>query len=130
MAHATSNGGHNHVLIVENDETVLDTLESLARSEGFDPRTTWSGREALALLQSQPFDLVLVDSHLPDIYYGEFLKLASRHTRSLVVMQSGRPMPSSLRRHKMLGASDVVDKHDPKQLRHLLTSRHPRPASC
>jgi DNA-binding response OmpR family regulator len=121
-----NSGGHNQILIVENDERLLDTLETMARNEGFEARTTWSGREALALLQSQPFDLVLVDNHLPDIYYGEFLKLASRHTRSLVVMQGGRPLPRSVRRDKTLGASAVVDKHDPRQLRQLLAAQHVR----
>jgi CheY-like chemotaxis protein len=120
--------GRSQVLVVENDEGVLHSLEALVRSEGFDIRTTWSGREALALLQSQPFDLVLVDSHLPDIYYGEFLKLASRHTRCLVVMQTSRPLPASLRRHKTLGAAAVVDKRDPRQLRQLLAAHHVRPA--
>ena len=124
------NGGRKQVLIVDNDDRVLYSLEELVRSEGFDIRTTWSGREALALIQSQPFDLVLVDSHLPDIYYGEFLKLASRHTHSIIVMQKGRPLPGSLRRHKTLGASAVVDKGDLKHLRQLLAARHVRPASA
>lgn len=126
MPAATESGGRHNVLIVENDDRVLDTLEALVRGEGFDLRTTWSGREALALLQSHPFDMVLVDVHLPDIYYGEFLRLASRHTHSLIVMQSGRPLPSSLRRHKTLGAEAVVDKRDPRQLRQLLAARHVR----
>jgi CheY-like chemotaxis protein len=119
-------GGRQRVLIVENDDGMLQSLEELVRSEGFDIRTTWSGREALALIQSQPFDLVLVDSHLPDIYYGEFLRLASRHNHSLVVMQAGRPLPGSLRRHKTLGATAVIDKGDARQLRQLLAARHVR----
>jgi CheY-like chemotaxis protein len=127
MQAVADKGSRHHILIVENDDRVLDALETLVRSEGFDLRTTWSGREALALLQSQPFDLVLVDAHLPDIYYGEFLRLASRHTRSLIVLQSGRPLPGSLRRHKTLGAAAVVDKGDPRQLRQLLAARHARP---
>jgi CheY-like chemotaxis protein len=120
--------GRQQVLIVENDDRVLQSLEDLVRSEGFDIRTTWSGREALALIQSQPFDLVLVDSHLPDIYYGEFLRLASRHTHSLVVMQAGRPQSGSLRRHKTLGAVAVIDKGNARQLRQLLAARHVRQA--
>ena len=119
--------GRQQVLIVENDDRMLSSLEELVRSEGFDIRTTWSGREALALIQSQPFDLVLVDSHLPDIYYGEFLRLASRHTHSLIVMQPGKPLAASMRRHKTLGAAAVIDKSDARQLRQLLAARHVRP---
>ena len=119
---------HHSVLIVENDEHLLGCLESLARDEGFEIRATWSGREALALLQSHTFDLVLVDHHLPDIYCGEFLKKASRHSRSIVILHAGHPIPSMLKRYKTLGAAGVVDRADPKQVRQLLISRHGRPA--
>jgi CheY-like chemotaxis protein len=119
---------HYSVLIVENDERLLNSLESLAKDVGYDIRATWSGREALALLQSHDFDLVLVDHHLPDIYCGEFLKKASRHSRSIVVLQSGPAMPSRLKRYKTLGAAGVVDRSDPKQIRQLLASRHGHPA--
>jgi len=122
------NGGLKHVLIVENDERTLHTLEEVVSSEGFNIRTTWSGREALALIQSQPFDVVLVDSHLPDIYYGEFLTLARRHSHCIIVMQRSKPLPGSLRRHKTMGAAAVVDKNDLKHLRQLLAARHSRSA--
>jgi CheY-like chemotaxis protein len=124
-----SNGGPKHVLIVENDEPTLHALEELVRSEGFGIRTTWSGREALALIHSQAFDVVLVDSHLPDIYYGEFLQQARRHARCLIVMQRSKPLPGSLRRHKTMGATAVVDKNDFKHLRQLLAARHARSVS-
>jgi CheY-like chemotaxis protein len=118
------NGSQQLVLIVENDERVLHSLETMVKDEGFQIRTTWSGREALALLQSQSFDLVLVDNHLPDIYCGEFVKQASRHSRSIVVLQAGRPMPTSLKRYKTLGAASVVDRGDPQQIRQILAARH------
>ena len=122
------NVSHHSVLIVENDERLLGSLESLAKREGYDIRATWSGREALALLQSHSFDLVLVDHHLPDIYCGEFLKKASRHSHSIIVLQSGPTMPSRLKRYKTLGASGVVDRGDPKQISQVLASRHGHPA--
>jgi CheY-like chemotaxis protein len=128
MQNIMDRNNRGHILIVENDEGVLPSLEAVVKSEGFDTRTTWSGREALALIQSQPFDLVLVDSHLPDIYCGEFLRLASHHTRSIVVMQAGRPQTGSLRRNKSLGAAAVINRDDPRQLRQLLATRHVKPA--
>ena len=122
-----SKNGRKNILIVENDERVLSALEALVSAEGFGIRTTWSGREALALIQSQPFDLVLVDDHLPDIYCGEFVKMASRHSGSIVVMHAGRPLQTSLRRYKTLGATAVVDKGDTRQLRQLLAAQSTTP---
>jgi CheY-like chemotaxis protein len=112
------------VLIVENDERILHLLESLVSDEGYESRATWSGREALALIQSHPFDAVLVDSHLPDIYCGEFVKRASRFGRSIVVLHTGKPGPTSLRRYKALGASTIVDRGDSNRLRQLLAAMH------
>ena len=116
----------SRILIVDNDDRALSSLETLVRKEGFDTRTTWSGREALALIESRPFDVVLVDDHLPDLYHGEFLKRASRRAAQLriIVMHTGKPLPAAVRRHKVLGAVAVVDKTDPEQIRQVLTPRN------
>ena len=124
-SHATS----NEILIIENDDRALSTLEELVRSEGFALRSTWSGREALAFIQSQPFILVLVGDHLPDIYYGEFIKLASRHAPPIVVIHKGRLLPSDSRRNKALGALAVVNLEDHRQLRQILAAYHVKPPS-
>jgi DNA-binding response OmpR family regulator len=121
------NGARAHILVVENDDRALASVEAFLTREGYEIRTTWSGREALALLQSYGFDLVLVADHLPDIYCGEFVKLASRRATSVVVMHAGKPRPTSMRRYKALGASAVMDKSDAKQLYQFLISRHGKP---
>jgi DNA-binding NtrC family response regulator len=114
------------VLIVDNDEHILTSLEALVKNEGFDSRTTWSGHEALALIESHPFDVVLVNNHLPDLYYGDFLKRASKQVPHayIVVMQKGKPLPGAMRRHKSLGAVAIVDKKDTEQIRQVLITRH------
>jgi CheY-like chemotaxis protein len=119
-------GRRSSVLIVENDDHALTFLEALAKNEGFDSRATWSGHEALALIESRPFDVVLVNNHLPDLYYGDFLKRASRQVPHpyIVVMQKGKPLPGAMRRHKTLGAVAVVDKKDTEQIRQMLAARH------
>lgn len=62
------------VLIVDDDERNLITLESLFESRGYDTVTAWGGKEALKLLRSRDFDLVLLDDFLPDIPSEEILK--------------------------------------------------------
>jgi hypothetical protein len=39
--------------------------------------TTWSGIDALDLLQSKKFDFLLVDDYLPDMYIGNLLERVS-----------------------------------------------------
>lgn len=62
----------NKVLIVDNNQCALDAFKQVFARVGFDTRTTWSGREALELLGSQEFDVLLVDDYLPDLHACEF----------------------------------------------------------
>ena len=66
------------VLIVDNNEKESRILASILERAGHLPTTTWSGIEALELLKSREFDLVLVSSYLPDLYVGEFFERFNR----------------------------------------------------
>ena len=46
--------------------------------KGYDSIATWSGLEALELLKSGEFDVVLVSSYLPDVYVGDFFERLNR----------------------------------------------------
>lgn len=61
------------ILIVDNDERESGKLKAVVQGAGFDPITTWSGLEALELLQSQKVDILVISSYLPDLYIGDFL---------------------------------------------------------
>ena len=45
---------------------------------GFDSIATWSGLEALKLLKSREYDILLVSSYLPDVYVGDFFERVNR----------------------------------------------------
>ena len=55
------------ILIVDDDENVLISLERVLEGAGFSTVTAWSGREAAELLRKSQFDLLLVDAHLSDL---------------------------------------------------------------
>jgi CheY-like chemotaxis protein len=81
------------VLIVDNDEDILVTLQKVLENAGFDTRTTWSGHEALAALRSSDFDVLLVDDYLPDLHASDFLGRVGRLPIQpwIVVMQASKP---------------------------------------
>jgi DNA-binding response OmpR family regulator len=108
-----------NVLIVENDDHVLHSLEVMFRAEGFDIHSTWSAREALRLLELHEFRAVLLGDYLPDLHYGEFMKRAIRHSGNpyVVLTRTRRAPASELRRDRALGFSAEVDKADLKQIR-------------
>lgn len=81
------------VLIVDNNENVLGTLQRVLENTGFDTRATWSGCEALELLKTEDFQVLLVDDCLPDLHSSDFLsRVASLPIQPwVVVMQSSVP---------------------------------------
>jgi CheY-like chemotaxis protein len=119
-----SQASRKKVLIVDNNDLALGTLQRLLEDAGFDTRTTWSGHEALALLQSKEFDVLLVDDYLPDLHANDFLERIVRLAIQpwVVVMRGGAPTPAQLRRYTSLGASAVVDKNDSGQIRRAVSS--------
>jgi CheY-like chemotaxis protein len=101
------------VLIVDNSAEALQTLQGVLEKAGFDTQTTWSGREALALLKSGEFDVLLVDDYLPDLHSGDFITqvVMLPIQPGIVVMQAAVPTANQLLRYASLGTSGVVPKH-------------------
>lgn len=65
---------NKQILIVDNDEEEARSLEAMLRQAGYASSTTWSGLEALELLKSRAYDILLVSSYLPDLYVGDFVE--------------------------------------------------------
>ncbi|HMK81158.1 MAG TPA: response regulator [Xanthobacteraceae bacterium] len=55
----------SRVLIVDDDILLLTTLEAMLVDEGFEVVAVDGGRKAVSALQSEPFDVVLVDMVMP-----------------------------------------------------------------
>lgn len=82
------------VLVVDNNQDVLTRLGKELTEAGYETTTTWSGVEALRLLEDRVFDSLLVDDYLPDLYIGEFLeKLSALPIRPRVFVMQGRERP-------------------------------------
>jgi CheY-like chemotaxis protein len=59
-------GGHEHILVVEDEELVRSTVRTLLQSLGYEISEAADGRQALAALAAGPgFDLVLTDMVMP-----------------------------------------------------------------
>lgn len=102
------------LLIVECDDHINGRFQEMFAARGFDTFGTWSGHEALKLLESAEFNIVLVDNYLPDLYVGDFLERLSRLgvLPIIVVMYQSLPTDWELGLFASLGAF-TVDKTDP-----------------
>lgn len=55
-----------HILVVEDDLPLRRTIRSILVAQGFDAWAARTGGEALDLIRSEKFDLVILDINLPD----------------------------------------------------------------
>jgi len=114
---------HSHakpkVLIVDNNEHVLERLAADLAAAGYEPETTWSGRDALGRLQAGEFRFLILDEYLPDLYVGDFFsQLAQFASPPHVVLMRANPKKALKFQHPRKMA--VVDKLQTAQVLHEL----------
>lgn len=103
----------SRVLIVEDEQNILLSLEFLLGKEGYAVSTACDGAAALRALQEQTPDLVLLDVMLPLIDGFELCRLirenpALRGTRIMLLTARGRD--SEIARGLALGADNYLTK--------------------
>lgn len=101
------------VLIVEDEQNILLSLEFLLGKEGYTVKTACDGAAALQALQAQPPDLVLLDVMLPLLDGFEICRLirdnpALRGTRIMLLTARGRE--TEIARGLALGADSYLTK--------------------
>jgi DNA-binding response OmpR family regulator len=56
-----------HILIIDDEASLRQTLARILQRAGFEATTVASGREGLAIVKEHPFDLVYLDIRMPDM---------------------------------------------------------------
>lgn len=75
------------VLAVDDEETLLHTLTHLLQQHGYYVDTAEDGRVAINILQTLPFDIVLLDFMMPNVTGLEVLKfIKAQHLDTEVIM--------------------------------------------
>jgi response regulator RpfG family c-di-GMP phosphodiesterase len=68
---------HHNILCVDDDKNILKTLKRLLVHESFGVLTAASGKEGLAILQSDAhIDLIVSDQRMPEMCGSDFLAAA------------------------------------------------------
>jgi DNA-binding NtrC family response regulator len=111
------------VLVADCHEEVLIALERMLEDAGFDTTTVWTAKDALRLLDSQDFDLVLVNEYLPDAECEDLLKALRKRNAPMpcVVMQPSAPEITDFTDLQALGAYDIVCKYAYRQIVELVS---------
>ena len=102
-----------HILVVDDEADIRESLESILRDEGYAVATTGTAAEALELIRDVEYDAILLDIWLPD---GDGLDVLGR-IRQLelpaspeVIIISGHGTIESAVRATKLGAYDFLEK--------------------
>ena len=99
---------NRRILIVDNNEEESGRLGVILQRAGYDSIATWSGLEALELLKSGEYDILLMSSYLPDVYVGDFFERLNRLPvrPCSIVMQEGCTPAAALLEVKNVVAED------------------------
>ncbi len=114
------------MLVVDDDRLNRKLLTASLEGQGFNVRTAENGRQALDMLQSTPFDVVLLDLIMPEMDgYQVLAELKKSHTLQhlpVIVISALDEMDSVIRCIEM-GATDYLPKPvDPILLRARINS--------
>ena len=81
-----------HVLLVDDDYGVLESLAGVLREEGFLVRSAANGDEAIAIASAFPVDLVILDLNMPVRNgWDTFERLSAEHPLVPVIIATARP---------------------------------------
>jgi two-component system, NtrC family, nitrogen regulation response regulator NtrX len=103
----------NHVLIVDDEAEIRESLESILKEEGYLVTSAATASEALALLHDAAYDVVLLDIWLPDRdgleTLGEIRQMDSANVPEVVIISGHGTIEAAVRATK-LGAYDFLEK--------------------
>jgi two-component system nitrogen regulation response regulator NtrX len=99
------------ILVVDDEESILETLSGILEDEGYDVSTASSGEKALAQFDEISPDVVLLDVWMPGKDGIETLKLIREKNREVcVIMISGHSKIDTAVDALKLGAYDFLEK--------------------
>lgn len=99
------------VLVVEDDDAILQLVATALRFTGYRVTTATTGRDALATVRNDAFDLLVLDVNLPDIDgFTICTRLRAGGDTTPVVFLTARDDPEDLRTGFTGGGDDYITK--------------------
>ena len=102
---------NKHILLVEDEEHLLKTIELNLELEGYDVSTAITGTEALKKFEEHDFDLVILDVMLPEINgFDVCEQIRKQNTFVPVLFLTAKASGSERVQGLKLGADDYLTK--------------------
>jgi DNA-binding NtrC family response regulator len=102
----------HRVLLVDDDEAIRDMMSATLEMKGFDVVTAANVTEALKLIITESFDVLITDLHMPNPSDGFAVVTAMRHAHpaALTLLVSGYPDVKSAMDAILLQADEIIVK--------------------
>ncbi len=100
-----------HILIIDDEASLRQTMARILQRAGYEVTTAANGKDGLALIAEQAFDLLYLDIRMPDISGLELLKLIHAQFPELpVILFTAQPDLNSAVEALRRGAVDYLLK--------------------
>ncbi len=99
------------ILLVDDEESIIQSLDGILTDEGWEVQTASNGKAALEKIEEEIPDLVLLDIWMPELDGIETLvRIKEVHPHLQVVMMSGHATIETAVKATKLGAYDFIEK--------------------
>ena len=99
------------VLLVDDEKEFLESMSERMRLRGMDVTTASSAKEALAYIESDVFDAVILDFQLPEMDGMAVLKkIKAKHPEAQIILLTGHASLQGGVEAIKVGASDYLEK--------------------
>ncbi|MCP4367676.1 MAG: response regulator, partial [Deltaproteobacteria bacterium] len=100
------------ILIIDDEPAVLKTTQKILASEGYKVKNASSGKEAVAILKVENFDLAITDIRMPGMDGLEVIRQAKKldHFLEIIVLTGYGTTENAVKALKEEGAFDFLIK--------------------
>ncbi|UCH91369.1 MAG: response regulator [Nitrospirota bacterium] len=102
-----------NMLIIDDDAAIRDLLRLVFEYDGFHCWEAGNGAEGLTMIESQTFDIIILDNAMPIMTGLEFLNYLqhrSQQSDASIIMSTGSLNPEVREEATKLGAYAIVGK--------------------
>ncbi|HLR59324.1 MAG TPA: response regulator transcription factor [Pseudogracilibacillus sp.] len=98
------------VLIIEDEKRMADLIALYLRPHNYTSQKVYQGKEALAYLKNETFDIVLLDIMMPEINGWELCEQIRTFSEIPIIMVTARDQQEDIVKGLKLGADDYLTK--------------------
>ena len=99
------------ILVVDDDKNIRRLFQTVLEDAGYQVHTAANGEEALAVMDREYIDLVVLDVMMPKMDGYEFTKVLRESNNNLpILMVSAKQLPQDKKKGFLVGTDDYMTK--------------------